>query len=192
MRKYNCVKSTKVLSDTRGLTLVEMIVAVAVLAIVAAMLVATFTNSFEDQRRNADMSTLNNIDSSLMQILLDDDVFAEINHNKGSVIYDNNKMHLVFSVNENEDTKKGEILLSETKLNGNALRLETSCPTLYKYLVEYIGDEIHLTSSTYRRGTYIVNVTFNGTLVSGVRDYTLANDNVIITNSDDEYLYQHE
>ena len=186
-------KLIKTRLNNRGLTLIELIVTIAVMSVVSAMAFSTFSNSMEDQRKKTDMSMLNSIDTSLMQILMDDHVFEEIKNAKGrseaeSIIYEKNKMHLVFYAKYDSNTKKGSVSLADTEVNGWGRKLENTCPTLYAYLVEYVGNKIDFTSRSYRNGTYVVNIAFNGAMVSELRGFTIVNDNIAITNSGDEYL----
>jgi prepilin-type N-terminal cleavage/methylation domain-containing protein len=171
-----------------GFTLVELIVTIALMAIVASVVVSSYTNVLESQRMKADMSTLNHIDDSLKQILLYDDAFEDIKDH----VYDDNKMKLTFYLSQ--DKTDSYINLSDTIINigtSKEGKLDSACEVLYQYLVEYIGsDIIDLESSSYKFGTYEVYIEFNGAKVSDVRDYTITNDTLSVTNSDDEQMSQ--
>ena len=60
----------KIVKDKRGLTLIELLVTIALVAIVSSFLIVSFTSSLEDQRQQADLASLNSIDLGLKQLYL--------------------------------------------------------------------------------------------------------------------------
>ena len=177
-----------------GLTLVELIVTIAILAIASSVLVSSYTNVMEKQRMRADMSILNNIDTSLEQILLYDDVFEQIKEKNW--LHDENMLTLIFKV-KTDDEGRGCIYLEDTTINGEDHPLVGNCDLLYQCLVDYVGEDedgvIYLSSASYKNGFYQVDIEFNKTTVSTVRgDPTINNDVIIITNSGDTNLYRQK
>jgi prepilin-type N-terminal cleavage/methylation domain-containing protein len=181
------MKSKKNLNK-KGFTLVELLVTVALMAIVASVVVSSYTNVMESQRMEADMAMLHQLDDSVKQILLYDDAFEDIKDH----VYDDNKMKLTFYLSQNKTDSY--VSLDDTIINlGTAEEgnLENTCKVLYQYLVEYIGsDIIDLESSSYKFGTYEIYIEFNGAKVSDIRDYTITNDTLSVTNSNDSYMSQ--
>ena len=186
----------------KGFTLIEVLVALFVLAIAASFMFVSYTNVMEDQRNEADAATLENIDITLKQLLLYNDAFEDIN----SIVYDDNKIGIVFKIENDaklyKDTngefgaageKDGYIELASayclsdsTSEDGKLLKDE--CPRLYDYLVGNLGNRITLSSNGYQYGEYIVYVEFGLTRVSSVREPVLNNDVIIVTNSGTEYI----
>jgi prepilin-type N-terminal cleavage/methylation domain-containing protein len=172
---------------SKGMTLIELIVSIAVLAIVSAIFVSSYTNVMENQRRQSDITRLNSIDIAFEQVLLYNDAFDEVR----PCVYDNNKLQVNFQLVSNANGES-YVDLSKATLNNSTLLLKDKCPTLYGYLTEQIDEIINLDSASYKIGHYRVYITFNGTQVSDIRDYTITNDSIIVTNSGDSELRQHD
>jgi hypothetical protein len=130
----------------------------------------------------SDMSRLNTIDTTIEQILLYDIAFEEIK----PYVYDKNKFEIKFELTTQEN-KKSCIDFSKATINGNVLK--DACPNVYNYLIEYIGTTIKLDSANYKTGFYRVYITANGTQVSDIREYTITNDTIHVTNSGDSELH---
>lgn len=170
----------------KGFTLMEVIVAIAILAITSSILAVSYTNVMETQRRQADLEVLKNIDTNLKQIFMYDDAFNEIKTH----VYDKNKIHLVFVVSKPGGEHDSFIKLKDTCINGTTTKLEAVCPNLYKYLKDYVGEKIILTAAGYKDGYYRVDIAFNGAKVSDIRDFVITNDSVLVTNSGDSLLHK--
>lgn len=168
--------------NNKGLSLIELIVTVAILAVAATLFVSSYTGTMEDQTMQADMVALNNIDTTLQEIFIYDEVFDDVeNYAK-----DQNQLVITFAVEKNDDgygvVRINDAAVSDSVKTDTAL---TGFPDLYKYLKNYVGDEIVLTSTNYKNGYYKVHVTFSRDIRGGGID----NDSVIISNSGDSYLY---
>ena len=180
-------------SANDGFTLVELIVTVALMAIVASIVVSSYTNVLEEQRQKADLATLGELDSSVKQILLYDDAFNQV---KGHVYEGDdgfkNRFKITFYLSLNRTDSyidlSNAVINLDTPEEGS---LKGDCKILYDYLVEHIGsDIIDLQSSEFKHGKYELYVTFNGAQVSQIRDYTLTNDSLTASNSGDEFMTQ--
>jgi prepilin-type N-terminal cleavage/methylation domain-containing protein len=168
--------------DKRGYTLMELVVTIAVLAVVSVITVTTYTNVMANQRMKADLATLSQIDDGFKHIFLYDDAFEEVKN----YVYDDNKFKVNFQIEKIE--AKPSVNLEQATINDTNIKLKDECPIIYGYLVEQIDNDIELNSSNYNEGFYYVYIEFNGTKVSDVRDYVITNDNIIVTNSGDEYF----
>lgn len=175
-----------ILKNNKGLTLVEIIIAIAVLAIATSILVTSYTNVLEDQRIDSDLSKLGQVDTTLKQVLLYDDAFNEIQKNEA--VYDDNKLKIVCPVEMEDDSVKAFVDINKITVNDTDEKLKDKCPILHGYLLDYIGDDITLSSASFKSGKYEVMVEFNGTRVSDVREYTITNDTMNVTNSGSEFL----
>jgi hypothetical protein len=104
-----------------------------------------------------------------------------------------NRLKITFYVYQNG--AKSYISLSDAMINletSKVGRLKNDCGIMYSYLIEQLGtDTIDLNSASYKFGKYEVYIEFNGAKVSDVRDYTITNDSIKITNSGGEQFY-HE
>jgi prepilin-type N-terminal cleavage/methylation domain-containing protein len=169
-------------NNNRGFTLIELIVIIAVIAVASAILVSSYANIMENQRKKADMTSLQNIDLGVEQILFYDDAFRDIEN----YVYDKNKVDLIFKV-KTDGKKNGYVDVSDAYINDMG-PLSDLCPVFYDYLVKQVGEEIILTSPNYRDGCYIVYITFNGVQLSEIRDFVISNDGAVITNSGDSQL----
>lgn len=188
LKKIKTIFADFAKGSSRGMTLIELIVSIAILAIVSSVLVSSYTNVMEDQRMQSDLSKLNEIDVTLKQILLYDDVFEEIK----PLVYDKNKLKISFKLTTLDGGHKAKVVLSDATLNDSGELLKDKCEILYEYLTEYVGQSISLDSASFKGGYYRIYITFNGTQVSEIRDYTITNDTVTVTNSGGEEMYQHE
>jgi len=175
--------------DKHGLTLIEVLVAVAVLGIAGGLFAVSYSNVLEDQRMDSDMTKLNNIDQTLEQILIYDDAFKDI----APHVYDDNKIMLTFKAEIDPVEGDSSVKLDLTTLNDDDTKLlKNECPVVYAYLTEYIENPIPLISGSYKTGEYDVTIEFSGAKVSDIRDYAIANDDIKITNSGDTKLKQHD
>ena len=194
--------------NKKGFTLIELIVTVAVLAILSTVFVMSNLNAMEKQRKEADITAMEQVDSYLKEILLNDDVFDEIENKKDIILepkesgQPKNMLVLNFKVAKDGDKSylfidDGGTNVSTLKTNGPLL-LYQECPILYQYLLEYFdGDntnpgKIPLTSANYKYGTYIIRVEFNTAQVSVHRPVSISNDSVIITNSGAEHIARNQ
>ena len=172
-------------NNKKGFSLIELVVTIALIAIAATFITASYLNTLEENRMEADMSQLNNIDNSLQQIMIYKDAFKEASQ----LVVDDNKLNFVFPLHYDQNSGKSMIIISQAKLNGDDLN---KTKAIYPHLKEFIGDTIELTSSTYKHGEYKVTLEFDGVKLSSVRDYSISNDTISISNSGDEYMYQLE
>lgn len=161
-----------------GLTLVELIVTVAILAITSAMLGVSYVNVMEDQRQQSDLSKLNNIDTTLKQVLLYDDAFEDVE----DMIQANGKLTINFLVTTN-DSGKSSVDMSLATINDETTPLSENCKVLYKHLCDQVGYTVQLSSANHKQGFYRVFIEFKYTEVSKVRPGTSTNDVIKITNS---------
>jgi prepilin-type N-terminal cleavage/methylation domain-containing protein len=168
--------------NKKGFTLVELVVTVAILAVASVIMVTTYTNVMANQRMKADMASLSEIDDGFKNVFLYDDAFEEVKAH----VHDENKFTVKFPVCINDSQTIVSIQDAVVSNTGN--KLKDQCDIIYEYLVEYVGTEIELESSNYKDGFYEIYITFNGTKVSDVRDYVINNDNVLVSNSGDEYF----
>lgn len=194
--------------NKKGFTLIELIVTVAVLAILASVFVMSNLNAMEKQRKEADVVAMEQIDGYLKEILLNEDVFDEITEKQETILEaptgETNKsiLTLNFKVAKSGDDsylfidKFGKTASMIKK--AQSLSLYDSCPTLYRYLVEYFdGDDanpgkIKLTSANYREGLYVVTIEFNTAKISENRPAAISNDSVTITNSGGDLIYRKQ
>lgn len=194
--------------NKKGFTLIELIVTVAVLVVLASVFVMSNLNAMEKQRKEADVVAMEQIDSYLKELLINEDVFDEIKSNQESILEApspgaiKNKLVLNFAVQKEGDN--GCLFIDDggttmTKIGTGAnTPLYTKCPILYSYLCEYFdGDEnnpgkIPLTSANYKEGTYVVTIEFNAAQISANRPGSISNDSLSITNSGGENLYRQK
>ena len=194
--------------NKKGFTLIELIVTVAILAILSTVFVMSNLNAMEKQRKEADITAMEQVDSYLKEILLNDDVFNEIETNKDTILESTatgqpaNTLVLNFKVTKEGDdsylfiSNQGDTI-STLKTNGPLL-LYQKCPVLYKYLVDYFDGsdsepgKIKLTSANYKYGTYTVCIEFNTAQVSVNRPISISNDSVTITNTGAEHISRNK
>ena len=169
-----------------GFSLVELIVTVAVVAILGAFMFSSFTNVLNVKRKEADMEKLFFIDSCVEQIFVHKDAFEEA---KKLVVdgADGNKntLTLHFPLGYDSSLNVCTIEMDDATVNSQTDLLSDKSTILTNYLIEYVGKTIELDFPAYRSGEYVVTVVFNGNKVSSVREYTLSNDNITVTNSGD-------
>ena len=72
--------------NKKGFTLIELIVTVAVLAILASVFVMSNLNAMEKQRKEADVVAMEQIDGYLKEILINEDIFNEIKENQDTIL----------------------------------------------------------------------------------------------------------
>ena len=72
--------------NKKGFTLIELIVTVAVLAILASVFVMSNLNAMEKQRKEADVVAMEQIDGYLKEILINEDIFDEIKNNQDAIL----------------------------------------------------------------------------------------------------------
>lgn len=187
-------------NNKKGLTLIEVLVAVFLLAIASSFIFLTYTNVIESKRAEADLSKLQNIDTTLKQILIEDDVFDDI-----IKCVDNDKyVELVFTINNDakkyvdtngaqgiQGEKNGYVLMDEVyaKTSSGDILIKSKCPLLHKTLVDYLTERIDLESNECQYGEYIVTIEFGFTQVSSIRDPVLHNDLIVVTSSGKEHIY---
>lgn len=192
--------------NKKGFTLIELIVTVAVLAILASVFVMSNLNAMEKQRKEADVVAMEQIDGYLKEILINEDIFDEIKNNQDAILEQsadsNIKNTLILNFIVQKDGDNGCLFIDDsgttmTKIGtGATMPLYAKCPLLYTYLCEYFdGTEtepgkIPLTSANYKEGTYVVKVEFNAAQISENRPSSISNDSVFITNSGGESLYR--
>lgn len=194
--------------NKKGFTLIELIVTVAVLVVLASVFVMSNLNAMEKQRKEADVVAMEQIDSYLKELLINEDVFDEIKSNQESILEApspgaiKNKLVLNFAVQKEGDNSclfidDGGTTMTKIGTGANT-PLYTKCPILYGYLCEYFdGDEnnpgkIPLTSANYKEGTYVVTIEFNAAQISANRPGSISNDSLSITNSGGENLYRQK
>lgn len=192
--------------NKKGFTLIELIVTVAVLAILASVFVMSNLNAMEKQRKEADVVAMEQIDGYLKEILINEDIFNEIKENQDTILeksVDSNvKNALVLNFAVQKDGDNGCLFIDDsgatmTKIGTSAaIPMYSKCPLLYTYLCEYFdGNEsdpgkIPLTSANYKEGTYVVRIEFNAAQISENRPSSISNDSITITNSGGENLYR--
>ena len=185
---HNLLSSIK--KNKFGLTLIELVVTIAVIAIASTILLSSYTTAMEKQRMAADMVTLSSIDTNLKQILLQDNIFDQLKMSS-CLGGDDNTMSLIFVI-KTDSKGRGYVDLTVTKVYDSGRLLKDECKTLYDQLIMYVGDNgeptIYLSSASYKVGTYQVDIEFGKTTVSALRGPEINNDVIIITNSGDEHL----
>lgn len=193
MFKRMRTQTKKTHSKNKGMTLVELIVTIAILAVAAAVLGVSYTGVLEDQRMDADMARLNDIDNALLQVLLYDDAFDEVKKyiDDEGYVYAEDKITIVFPI-EMDANKNSTVKVRNATINGTGARLSSKCDKLTKYLIEYVGEEIDLDSTSYKRGSYSVCIQFNYAKVSFIRDPVINNDAMSATNSGDSDIKSYE
>ena len=187
-----------------GLTLVELVITIALIAITSTFLATSYANTFEEKRMESDMVKMSAIDETLNQIILEDEIFDEINNlfknnYKNNIIFQDGNMTLMFEVRMDNVTEESSVVLSDGSgvcniyiVGGDGTsmtRMSSPLPKTYSYLVERVGSEIKLESKTYKKGKYFVVVDFNYTQLTDVRKPTLADDSFTITNSGDNNIH---
>lgn len=173
-------------TKNKGFTLIELVVTIAILAIVSATFAVSYTNVMEDQRKQSDFANLNQIDISIKQLYLYEDAFEEAKN----TVYDDNKIKLTFPVTYDDVESTSFIELEDAELiNGD--KFADECPIAYKYLVDLVGERIDLQANSHKQGYYEILIEFNCAQVSEVRVPTITNDGIIVTSSEDKYLKEH-
>ena len=181
-------------NKNKGFTLIELVVTVAVMAVLGAFIFSSYTNALNAKRKESDLEKMKFIDTSIQEIFIHKDAFKEA---KRLVVEDanGNKNTLVFHFPISYDSTIGEriIDLNDTALNDPADKLADQSTILLSYLKEYVGDKIELDYPAYKGGEYEIKVVFNGTRVSQSvdREYTITNDNLIVTNSSDTKITEN-
>lgn len=191
--------------NKKGFTLIELIVTIAILAILSSIFVMSNLNSMENERRKADVVAMGQIDDYLKEALLKDDVFEEIEQKHKDLLEDNGSGKndtLVLNFKISTEGKDSFVYINKTgdtrttiKKNETML-LNNECPVLYKYLCEFFDGsdstpgKIKLSSANYKYGTYTVYIAFNTAKVSSNRPMAISNDSVAITNSGDKKVFR--
>ena len=178
------MKKQRVVLESKGFTLVEVIVTIAVLIIASAILATSYTGIMEQQRVQADIEKLEKIDLAVYQILMRDDAFEDIKE----CIANDSTLELSFVVTKDLDGKTSCVEMQNANI-GNKGLLRENCDVFYYYLVEYVGEAIELDSSKHGAGTYNVSVTFNVVELLGKKP-VITNDQIIVTNSGNELLHK--
>lgn len=173
----------------KGFTLVEILVTLAIVAILSAGVTVVYLTQLSTKRVEADTEQLHYIDENMKLYTSYSDVFSELRD--GS---------LLVSVSETEPDKKDTVTfefvpekvgskyvvkIGNGTVNGEAAsKIQTVCPKLFNYFTESENDEIKLENDDFKEnGKYTVTITFNATKVSAVRDYSISNDAVSVTNA---------
>lgn len=182
-------------NQNKGFTLIELVVTVAVMAVLGTFLFSSYTEALNAKRKEADMEKMQFIDTSIQEIFIHKDAFKEA---KRLVVEDaaGNKNTLIFHFPISYDSSSGDrvIDLDDTTLNTQIDKLSDQSSILLGYLKEYIGDTtIVLDYPAYKGGEYEITVVFNGTRVSQSvdREYTITNDNFTVTNSGDTKITEN-
>ena len=172
--------------DQRGLTLIELLVTIAILAIVSGMLITSYTNEMENNRKDADLTNLMRFDNAIKSSLMENEAFEQVKDD----VFDYNKLTITIPVKQNpQNTKKGQADIEKAYLNGTESNLlQDSCAILYEYITDELGTKIDLQSSSYRKGTYTVRIEFGGTQVSEIREFEINNDTIDVSNTKDAGL----
>ena len=179
---------SKLRLNKKGFTLVELLVVICILAVVSATFAVGYSNVIENKRQEADMTKLNNLDLSLNQLLLADDVFEDVS----AYIFNDKMLQIRFPVKTDPASGDTYVDMINSTINGDSLKVKDECEILYEYLTDDVGQKVALQSGSYKGGYYEVTIEFNGAKVSEIRDFTPTNDNVKITNTGDEFLYIHK
>lgn len=173
-------------NSTKGFTLVELIVTVALMSILSVLVISSYTKVMREQRHDADQATLNDLHYQLNILFTDveiwDEVVDELEPNKTNK---NDTLQLTFICTPTG--KKGTFKLANTKV-GNSTSgpaLSAEMPLLYQGLIDTFGETITMESSDHQQGTYVVSCKFNSEQLSSVREFTITNDNTRITGQED-------
>ena len=174
--------------SNKGFSLIELLVALTIVAIVATITATTYTGVMQKQRAETDLETLHSIDTVLKDILVEDYIFEEVEkvlqHNKS----DTYSIRFML-VNENGEkyvspqafyVKYGTDYIKATKTNNMA--------RMYDYLNGYLDEKLLINSPTYQSGYYQIDITFPKVRVSAVRPEVWDNDSFEIAHSDDMYF----
>lgn len=172
----------------KGFTLLEVIITIAILAIVAAFSATAYTNVMEDQRKQSDFSKLNEVDVTLQEVLLYQDAFEEAK----KFVYDDNKLTIRLNVTYDNVTADAYVQLKDTTINSTNKKLNVECKSLYKYITDLVGEKIDLEANSHRVGYYEIYITFNGVEGNQTRPgFHITNDGIKTSNSADKYLKEH-
>lgn len=174
--------------QNKGFSLIELLVALTIVAIVATIAASTYTGVMQNKRVEMDMATLNSIDTVLKDIVVDDYIFEEmekiLQHNKS----DTYSIRFMV-VNDNGDRyvspqafyiKYGDEYVKATKTGGTA--------RIYDYLNGYLDTKLPLNAPRHQGGYYQIDITFPKVRVSAVRPEVWDNDSFEIVNSADQFL----
>lgn len=203
------------LKNEKGFTLVEILVAVALMAVATTFMFMSYTNVMEEKRQESDLEVLNYIDDSLRQTFMQKDAFAEAQqavYNKNDEMdYSETPNTLIFEfpVKMDDETQKGSVTFEEGIVKNNFGDewpfIDPLFDSTMYHLENYTNGEklaehqnrpdvpdVYLESGAFKRGKYIITIEFNGKQVSSVRKYSISNDSMKITNSGASEMYDFE
>ena len=71
----------------KGFSLVELIVVIAIMAVLVVVLAPTLIGKIEESREGTDLDTLGQVRTQVVNALTDEDIYAEVVPSTGSVVY---------------------------------------------------------------------------------------------------------
>ena len=174
--------------QNKGFSLIELLVALTIVAIVATIAATTYNGVMQNKRIEMDVETLHSIDVVLKDIIVEDYIFEEMEQ---VLQHNNSDTYSIRFMVVNEDgdryvspqafyVKYGTDYIKATK-TGNMARL-------YDYLNGYLDEKLPINAPKHQGGYYQIDITFPKVRVSAVRPEVWDNDSFEIVNSADQYL----
>ena len=186
--QHNNKQSYKHLSEKKrqaGFSLIELVVTIALMGIVATFVISSYTDQMREQRHNVDTASLNQIDEQLRLLLTYDDIWREVSSHQNLLTGTSGQedtLTLVFT--GNKGTKNAEFITGDAIIRSNIgdVPIDEYLPLLQDGLIDSVGEKIKMESSDHLNGTYTVTIVFGGSKLSSVREFTINNENIRISN----------
>lgn len=169
-----------------GFTLVEILVTLAIVAIVAAGATVAFLTQMQSKRVEADTEKLHTIENNVKLYSSYPNVFDELKNNliSTSETEPDKQDTVTFTFFAEKSGSKYSVDVGEGCINGDSsLKIKDVCPALYQSFTASSQDKIELESDCGEEGSYSVTFVFNAVKVSDVRGYSISNDAVSTTSS---------
>ena len=178
-------------NKNKGFSIVELLVALTIVAIVATITATTYSGVMQEQRVEADLEKLHNIDTIMKDIVVEDYIFEEIEKVLQKNQSDTYSMRFMLVTEDGETyvspqafyVKYGDKYIKATKNNEMA--------RVYDYLNGYMDARVPINTPRFRSGYYQIDITFPKIRVYAVRPEVWDNDSFEIVNSGELYFEKH-
>ena len=174
--------------DRKGFSLIELLVALTLVAIVATIAATTYNGVMQNKRIEMDIETLHSIDIVLKDIVVEDYIFEEME----KVLQHNNSdtYSIRFMVINDDGDRYVSPQAFYVKYGGDYIKATKAgeMARLYDYLNNYLDEKLPINAPKHQGGYYQIDITFPKVRVSAVRPEVWDNDSFEIVNSADEYL----